>query len=266
MKDIWRLRARALETARRQVRAGHPEGVHDLRVALRRTSATASALGEKEIAKRAKQLVRSLSDARQLEVDRLMLTRVASQGLLSPEVAAGVDARWEGLSRKFTRKATRVAAGRALQSLTRDLSRRPPAQPARAVPKLERARRQAEGKLEPPPPDASDQDLHRFRLAVKRARYVAEDLAAVGAAGFERKIEREKALQEALGRWNDVRMFREHLDELRKDAELRGAVTLVAELERVIATLEGTETSARGQAIRAARSGSRVVPMTSRSA
>lgn len=236
--------------------------MHDLRVALRRTTATAAALGEKEIARRAKELVRSLSAARQLEVDRLLLTRVANLGLLAPELAAGVDARWEGLSRKFSRKATRVAAGRQLQLLERDLSRRSPALSARAVPKLERARRQAEIALEPPPADASDQDLHRFRLAVKRARYVAEDLLAIGAAGFEKTIEREKGMQEALGRWNDVRMFRAHLDGMRRDAERRGAVTLVAELDRVITQLEGTETSARGKAIRAARSSSRVVPMS----
>ena len=46
---LWRKRARSLKKARKAFRAGDPEGLHDLRVALRRTAATAEALGKKKI-------------------------------------------------------------------------------------------------------------------------------------------------------------------------------------------------------------------------
>ena len=265
-KNLWRLRARALEAARREVRAGHPEGIHDLRVALRRTSATAVALGEKRIAREAKDFVRGLSEARQLEVDRKLLRRVATLGLLAPELAAGLDGRWEDVSRKHSRVAARVAGSRQLQALARVVRERGDSSPEPPLDELERARRTAEARLTPPSPDATDRELHRFRLAVKRARYAAEDLVATGVRGFDKKVSREKALQEALGRWNDVRLFRERLMEMRREAEVRGSVTLASELDRLVISLDGTVLSARRAALRAAMTASRVVPIAGRTA
>jgi CHAD domain-containing protein len=263
-KNLWRLRARALEAARRQLRTGNPEGVHDLRVALRRTSATASALGKKGLADRATELVRGLSASRQLEVDRQLLTRVAGLGLISPELAAGLDGQWEALSRKHSRKAGRVASGKDLKVLARKVSRHASEDHPHALPRLESARLRAEKSLAAPPPDASDAELHRWRLAVKRARYLAEDLAAIGAPGQLETIAREKDLQESLGRWNDLRLFRKRLGEMRRDAERRGAVTLVSELDRVLSVLGTSLVAQRKTALTAARVRARVVSLPRR--
>jgi hypothetical protein len=47
-KILWSLRARSLVKARKAFLRGEPEGLHDLRVALRRVEATAAALGSLE--------------------------------------------------------------------------------------------------------------------------------------------------------------------------------------------------------------------------
>jgi len=248
--NLWKSRAEALEKARRRLRAGHPEGLHDLRVALRRTSSTAAALGQRRLAQQSKDLVRSLSATRQLEVDRELLSRVAGLGLLSPQSAARLEARWEGLARKLGRRAGRVASSPDFERLARAVARRRLAGTDRDLARLERARRKVEAALALPAPDSGDRALHRYRLRVKRARYLAEDLAASGAPGFSRAVDREKALQEALGRWNDVRMFRERLAQMRREAESQGAVSLASELARVAGALEATEAAARQSAVR----------------
>lgn len=196
--------------------------------------------------------MRTLSAARQLEVDRQLLRRVAGLGLLSPQSAAALDARWEELARKFARKAARVASSPEFARLARDVSRQKPRAPGRDLSRLERARRKVEASITPPPPDVTDRDLHRYRLGVKRARYVAEALAAAGAPGLEGAIAGEKSLQEALGHWNDTRLFRERLLRMRREAERQGAVSLAAELDRVASVLEGTVSSAREGAVRLA--------------
>jgi CHAD domain-containing protein len=58
---LWKKKARLLEKAEKQFREKSPEGIHDLRVALRRVSATATALGRDKLAKQSRRLVRSLS-------------------------------------------------------------------------------------------------------------------------------------------------------------------------------------------------------------
>ncbi|HKF45400.1 MAG TPA: CHAD domain-containing protein, partial [Thermoanaerobaculia bacterium] len=105
-----------------------------------------------------------------------------------------------------------------------------------------------------------------FRIAVKRARYLAEDLAASGMPGLENRIARERELQDALGRWNDLLLFRRRLQAIRSDAEERGAVTLAGELDPVIAALEGTLASARREVFAAANRFARVLPFLERSA
>jgi hypothetical protein len=66
-------------------------------------------------------------------------------------------------------------------------------------------------------------------------------------------VEREKALQEALGRWNDLRMFRRRLAVSRNEAEERGAITLAAELDHLLAALEPAIASTRRDAVDASR-------------
>jgi CHAD domain-containing protein len=263
---LWSLRARSLARARKALLGEAPEGLHDFRVALRRAEATAAALGKKKIERKARSLVRSLSPLRQLEVDRHLLSRLRELGHLSENVAAGLDARWGAEYSEGLEDAARVARSgkrRRLEKKLRLQARRPQDD----VPlRLEIERRRVERRLVPPPEDATDRQLHRYRIAVKRARYLAEDLAACGVPGLESRIAREKELQDALGRWNDIHLFRERLKETREESEARGSVSLVLELDHLIAALEGTVASARREALAVAGRFARVIPFLERSA
>ena len=252
---LWKTRARSLEKAGKQFRESSPDGIHDLRVALRRVSATASALGRDKLAKESRRLVSYLSDLRQIEVDRRLLGRVRELGWIPEQVAAGVDARWDALLKEGAKTAARRAPEEELDRLRRKLSRLSRGKQEDLLRQLEDARARADRHLEAPLREPTDKSLHRYRLAVKKARYVTEDLALAGRAGLERDIERKKRLQDALGHWNDLRLFRQHLVATRDEAERRGAVTFILELDRVISALKPAVESARAEALRVVRSG-----------
>lgn len=263
---LWLLRARSLERALKLFRQGHPEGLHDLRVTLRRTAATASAFGKKKVARRSRSLARSLSLRRQLEVDRQLLGRARDLGFLSQEIAAGLEARWDSLLSAGHRKALRVADGRKLRKLRGALLRLSRGGARGAIRSLERAWREAEEPLLSPPNGQRNRPLHRYRIAAKKARYLAEDLAACGVPGFEERIVEARAIQDALGRWNDLRLFRRRLVETREEAQRRGTVTLALELDRLIRALERTADSAKQNALETARRTTNVFPLLERSA
>jgi len=257
---LWKLRARGLEEARRAVKRGDPEGLHDLRVALRRICATASALGRERVARRARAVARSLSRSRQLEVDRRLLERVGRLGLLSPDAVTALAARWEKLAARAARRLERATEGRRMQRLRRRLARIARKGSGNGIKRLAGARREAESRLVRSLEGKDDKTLHRYRLAVKTARYLAEDLAALGLP-HPKGAAREAALQETLGRWNDLQTFRRRLAEGRADAEWRGAVVLAAELDRLLAALEPVVGAARAAAVAASRQSAPVVPM-----
>ena len=163
-------------------------------------------------------------------------------------------ARWEKLAARGERRIGR-AAGEPVETLVRRLERLSHRSgdddgPAAA---LERARLRAERALGQPLDARDDQALHRYRIAVKKARYLAEDLGALGIRPWKTRAEREKAVQDALGRWNDLRMFCRRLGESRQDAEERGAVTLSRELGRLLATLRPTIAEVRRAAVQASK-------------
>lgn len=264
--SLWGIKARALAKARRAFREGKPEGLHDLRVALRRISATASALGRERLSRRSRKLARALSSLRQLEVDRQLLTRVRDRGLLSPDVAVGLDARWDALLQARQKAAGRVLKGKAMRRLARKLSRLTRKKDLDVLMRLEETRRRAERDLVSLRAQPTDRELHRYRLAVKRARYLAESLVLAGTPGMEEAVAREKQLQDALGRWNDIRLFRQRLRETREEAESRGAVTLALELDHLLPVLDRTLVSIRATALEAARGMSNVVSLTKRTA
>ncbi len=263
--ELWKLRARSVERARKAARRGDPEGLHDLRVALRRVSATASALGAKGVSRGARAIVQSLSGDRQIQVDRQLLARIGKLGYLSPDATTALAARWEKIAERGSRRIARAAGGKSVRALLRELERLGRRQRDDLVERLERARGKAEATLAQSLEGRDDAELHRYRVAVKRARYLAEDLAALGVRRFTTQIEREKALQEALGRWNDLRMFCRRLSESRNEAEERGAIMLAAELERLLTGLEPTITSIRRAAVEASRAPD-VVPISRKTA
>jgi len=265
-KILWSLRARSLVKARKDFLRGGPEGLHDLRVALRRLEATAAALGKEKIERRSRSLVRSLSTLRQLQIDRQLLARLRKLGRLPENAAENLDTQWGAAYSKGVEKAERVARSEKPRRLERRLRRLARKNGSDATLRLELERGRIERRLLPPGKDATDRRLHRYRIAVKRARYLAEDLASCGVPGLERRIAREKELQDALGRWNDIHLFRERLKEAREESEARGSVALVLELDHLIAALESTVASARREALAVAGRFARVIPFLERSA
>ena len=258
---LWKLRARGLEDARQAVKRGSPEGLHDLRVALRRVAVTSQALGRKRLARRARAICRSLSRSRQLQVDRRLLERIGRLGLLSPDAVTALAARWEKLAGRATRRLERATDGKRMQKLRRRLEALARKRSGRGLRRLGKARRDAEQSLTRSLEGRDDRAFHRYRTAVKRARYLSEDLAAIGLPETPEEAARERALQECLGRWNDLRGFRERLAESRDDAERRGTVVLAGEIERLLAALEPALDAARTAAVAASRRSARVVPM-----
>jgi CHAD domain-containing protein len=257
---LWRLRARGLEEARQSVGRGNAEGLHDLRVALRRVATTAAALGRRRVARRAKRIARSLSPLRQLEVDRRLLERVGRLGLLSPDAVTALAARWEKLAGRAAHKLTRATDGKKMRRLRGRLARLGHKGSGSGIRRLSAARRKAEAALVASLEGQDDATLHRYRLAVKKARDLAEDLVGLGLPE-EAGAARERALQESLGRWNDLRTFRKRVAEERDESQRRGSVTLAGELERLLAALDIAGTSARAAAVAASGQGARVVSM-----
>jgi CHAD domain-containing protein len=264
--SLWELRRRALLRARKHVRAGEPEGVHDIRVALRRASATARALGRRKVERRANKIVRSLSSDRQLEVDRALLVRVRQLGLLSDDAATALEARWESLSKDGASRADRVGRGKRLRRLLRKLRTLATHPQADALERLLDERADAQAALADAPAKTDDEALHRYRLLIKRARYLAEDLVELGKPEFEACASRERSAQDVLGRWNDLRFFVERIERERKLAQWRGAVRLAAELEELVRMLDTPLASLRREAMETAHRISTSFSVAARSA
>lgn len=251
--SIWKKKSHALTRAEKVFRKGEPDGVHDLRVALRRVSTTAEALDRRKLAKKSTDLVRRLSRLRQLEVERQLLVRVREMGLLSADLATGLEARWDALMQSGRKEAERAAKKQRVGKIERELDRLAHAKNDEYLARLQRERQRAEARLRTLPEPVSDQQLHRYRIAVKKARYLAEDLTRAGVPEMSRAAATEKKIQDAIGRWNDLRLFRKRLRETRDDAEKRGSVTLVRELDHLISALERTVGKAREEAEHTAR-------------
>ncbi len=258
------MREHSLASACKAARRGESEGLHDLRVALRRVATTAGALGRRGVSRRAKRIVRSLSGQRQLEVDRQLLARVGQLGVLSPDAAAALATRWDKLAARGERKVAKAAEGRRMEALLRRLEGLSRKKTRRGIARLEKARRRAVSVLARPLDGRDDRTLHRYRIAVKKARCLAEDLAALGLKQFAPNAERAKTLQDFLGRWNDLRLFCRRLRAGRDEAEERGAVTLAAELEHLLAALEPPLAAVRRAAVEASHHTASVVPLQRR--
>ncbi|MEP6471433.1 MAG: CHAD domain-containing protein, partial [Acidobacteriota bacterium] len=198
--SLWELRRRSLLRARKRRREEVAEGLHDFRVALRRTAATAGALGRPKIARRAIAIVRSLSWDRQQEVDRALLARIRGLGLLSEDASTALEIRWKPpIAATRTDRAATGKVEKRFRRLTRKLRQLASRARTEDLQRLLAERSEAEAALGKPPSRDDDRSLHRYRIRVKRARYLAEDLVASGRPEFEASVARERTAQEVLG-------------------------------------------------------------------
>ncbi len=253
--SLWDLRRRSLVRARKRRQAGDAEGLHDFRVALRRVAATAGALGRRKIERRADEIVRRLSSDRQGEVDLDLLARIRGLALLSEDSATALEIRWKppAASSELSERPASQKDEKRLQRLIRNLRRLASRERSGVTERLLEERKAAEAALADAPARQDDRSLHRYRLRVKRARYIAEDLVASGRPEFEASVARERSAQEVLGRWNDLRLFLARIDRERKKAERRGAVRLGSELGDLSRALAQTLAGLRREASETAR-------------
>ncbi|MGE5414004.1 MAG: hypothetical protein ACM3NW_07510 [Syntrophomonadaceae bacterium] len=257
---VWKARARALDEARQAARRGSAGSAAALRRELRAVSSTADALGHAREKRLARGIARSIARARRLAVERHLLDRVGRLGLLSPEAVAALAARWEQRAGRAAEKLLRAADGRRTRRLRRRLARLSRREPARTLDRIVAAHRRAESAAGRSLDGKDDGVLVRVLRASRRARSLAEDLAAMGLPEPP-GAERDRALDDRLSRWHDLRAFGRRLAKSRAESARRGTVGLAAEIERLLAVLEPALASARSEAVAASGSSARVLPM-----
>lgn len=216
-KSIWTRLRRAVRRAGRSFRDGDPEGLHDLRVALRRTAVIARAGERPKVAAGASKLVRRLSSLRQIEVDRRLLAELVRSGALAPEDARAVDGILAARDERRRAKAFARLSRKGARKLDARLGGK------RSDAALGDALARATGEAVHPPRVLDDEGLHGLRIAVKRRRYALMARRDLGAAGLDGEIARWESLQDALGRSNDWRSLRRDTVELRERAQADAA-------------------------------------------
>lgn len=257
---VWKVRARGLEENRQSARRGGPASLPDLRRTLQSIATASGVLGRSRVELLARSIARSISRPGRLAIDRRLLDRVGRIGLLSPEAVAALVTHWEKETEDDTASLARATEGRRMRRLRRRLMRLARKESPRTLDRISAAHRAAAAAVARPLDGKDDGALRRYRRAARRARSLAEDLAALGLPEHP-DAPRERALDEALTRWHDLRAFRKRLARSRAESERRGTVLLAAELERLLAVLEPALVSARAQAAAASRTGGRVVSM-----
>ena len=257
---VWKVRARVLEENRQAARRGSPGSLPDLRRTLQAIATTSKALGRSRVAALARSIARKLARPRRLAVDRHLLDRVGRLGLLSPEAAAALIAHWEKQTEEATARVSRATEGRRMRRLRRRLARLARKESARTLDRISSEHRDAAAAVARPLDGKDDGALRRYRRAARRARSLADDLAALGLPEHP-DAPRVRALDDALTRWHDLRSFHERLTGSRAESERRGTVMLAAEIERLLAVLEPALVSARAEVVAASRVGGRVVPL-----
>lgn len=225
--------ARAME---RGVRRGDVEALHDFRVALRRLRAllqafrkaladTPAAAIEAEL----RAILKELGPARDTDVWREFMIRrlktddpVAQSLLEVPEQQKRQhrehvcqllgSPRWRGVKRELD-----ALIRRALAKPTGQLAQ-PLARPGRKAMKkaVRRVRRRSRGW-----PDLNPEEMHRLRIACRKARYLAEFLTPYGSRDLARLAARFKHLQDLLGDIHDYEVFMERLSGLPVSEDLR---------------------------------------------
>lgn len=244
---FWETEKRRLKQATRATRQDQPGAPEELGAVLARIGAAARAVGDRRLARRARGLARGVSRVLAFDADRAMLARVARLGLISPETAAGLEARWEERARARRESLRGDAARGATRALRHALSRRARKSNRALDSRLDEAARRDVEKLWPARGAKADRDLSRYRKLCRRSRELALARAASGVPS--EAAEADQAAELALERWHAARRFERRLGRERKDAEVRGSVVLASEIDRLLAALEGAVAGARRLAL-----------------
>jgi CHAD domain-containing protein len=215
-----------------------PESLHDMRVAIRRLRAALRTgcplllTDMRELDGRLRELGSALGEVRDLDV-LLQRLRDEAAALDAPDAApaksllttlprerAGKRRRLLGLLRSDAYLALLDDTAAAIDSLEASNSKRSLDDLAA---KASRKLRKAVGAL---PADPSDDDLHRLRKTLKRARYAAE------LAGNTAMVARAKPLQDTLGEHQDAVVASHRLRELATSAPGKQALAAGRLIER----------------------------------
>ena len=230
----------AIRDAAERVRQDDPDGVHDLRVAMRRTRSLLTTftreLGE-ETCGSLRQDLRwaggELSPLRDLEVVEERLHRLLGEQrveLVLGNVAARVDDHVRGLRTQAAPAVDRLLEAPGWEVLLSDLDRlgadEPDADEASLRKRLRkdwrRLRRRAARAAETVDERGRENALHDVRKAAKRARYAAETVHPLFGTDAARLEQTAEAVQEALGDHRDTVLTRHTLRDLGVQAFLDG--------------------------------------------
>ena len=221
------------------LRAGRSvEGLHQLRVALRRLEVALKAFGEEfrqdwltDLRSRAKILSSRLGPARDLDVFLTeLLDAAAEEG--DREAFASLRTRMEELRGKAWKQASDCVTGTDFALFSEDVaslihSRLPMARDRKlgrvARRLLDRQQRRA-FKRGRKARSGEEGDLHRLRIALKKLRYTAEFLAPLySKKKVRRYVGKLRKLQEHLGALNDIAHVRTTMHMLMRDNDGRRA-------------------------------------------
>ncbi|HKD48413.1 MAG TPA: CHAD domain-containing protein [Rhizomicrobium sp.] len=217
------------------LRAGRSvEGLHQLRVALRRLEVLLKAFGEEfqqawlgELRGRAKILCSRLGPARDLDVFLTELLEAPAEER-ERDAFLNLRARMEDMRDRAWKEATESVAGADFALFTEDVaalahSRLPLARDtklsrvARRLLDRQQARALKRGRKAQ---DADEVHLHRLRIALKKLRYTAEFLAPLYPKRKVKQYVRElRGLQEHLGAINDIAHVRATMATLLREPE-----------------------------------------------
>jgi triphosphatase len=215
------------------------EGLHQLRVALRRLEVVLKAFGEEfrqewlsDLRSRAKILSSRLGPARDLDVFLTQLLDVPAEES-DREAFAALRARMEEMRDKAWKQAVDCVTGSDFAMLAEDVaalahSRLPMAQDtklARVAARLMdrqqgRARKRGRKARGGEANGSEEGDLHRLRIALKKLRYTAEFLAPLyPKKKVRRYVKKLRGLQEHLGAINDIAHVRATMATLLRESD-----------------------------------------------
>jgi len=219
------------------VRAGRSvEGLHQLRVALRRLEVVLEAFGEEfqqdwlnDLRSRAKILSSRLGSARDLDVFLTQLLDAPAEDS-EREAFSNLRMRMEDMRDKAWKEANDCVAGADFALFTEDVaglahSRLPLARDiklsrvARRLLDRQQTRARKRGRKAR---DGDEANLHRLRIALKKLRYTAEFLAPLYSKRKVKHYVRElRGLQEHLGALNDIAHVRATMTTLLRETDNR---------------------------------------------